>query len=268
MAAEPGAPSLEALQGKDLLDRLAVLHREHEQLFAQLTASERRFRGLAKAVWKVQEEERRRLARDLHDDLGQTLTALKIHLDLLHGRVQLESSSAGPAGGGAGLAGGLGDAIALAADALDTTRRLSHLLRPRVLDDLGLAAALEWLSRSLGEWTGFTVELAHSGLTPRLAADLETLAYRIVQEGLNNALKHSGAAGARVSAAASDGRLRLSVRDEGRGFDLAAESSHAGIGLASLRERAALFHGQLRVVSAPGAGVTLEAEIPLAAGDA
>lgn len=273
MPAEPGVPPLVEAAGAQLLEHLAALRSEHEQLFAQLAASERRFRGLAKAVWRVQEEERRRLARDLHDDLGQTLTALKIRLDLL--RTALPKAVTPAAGEAPGattgpavrLASGLDEAIALAADALDKTRRLSHLLRPRVLDDLGLAAALEWLARSLGEWTGFEVRLHHAGLDPRPPADLETLAYRIVQEGLNNALKHSGVHGAQVRAVAGEGRLSLSIQDQGRGFDPAGAAAASGFGLTSLYDRVTLFHGRLRILSAPGAGVTLEAELPLAAGE-
>ncbi len=267
MPADGGGPPLAEATGTQLLEHLAALRSEHEQLFAQLAASERRFRGLAKAVWRVQEEERRRLARDLHDDLGQTLTALKIRLDLLRAALPEAEPPSAAAGPGVRLGSGLDLAIALAADALDKTRRLSHLLRPRVLDDLGLAAALEWLARSLGEWTGFEVRLQHSGLDPRPPADVETLAYRIVQEGLNNAIKHSGAHGAQVRALAGDGRLSLFVQDQGRGFDPAGEAATSGFGLTSLHDRVTLFHGRLRVLSAPGAGVTLEAELPLAAGE-
>lgn len=252
----------------DLLERLELLRREQQEMFGELAASERRYRGLAKAVWKVQEEERRRLGRDLHDDLGQTLTALKIRLELLRRRLL---AAAGPEAAPepvAAVAAGLGEAIDIAAGAVEKTRRLSHLLRPQMLDDLGLGPALEFLARSLREGTGFDVRLERSGLEPRPSADLETLAYRIVQEALNNALKHSGAAGARVLAQGGEGRLRLTVRDEGRGFEPATAADAGGFGLSSLRDRVSLFHGRFRVLSSPGAGTAVEADLPLVTGEA
>lgn len=245
---------------RDIAERVRGITRENERLFQQLVSDERRFRGLAKAVWKVQEEERRRLARELHDGLGQTLTALTHQLE----RIQRES--AGPEGQAGDPKARLADAVELARSALRETRELSRLLRPPVLDDLGLLPALSWLARTLGERTGLTVELLASGLEERLETEMETLVFRTVQEGLTNVLKHAGTRRAEVRLARRGRSLEISVTDTGQGFDAAVlESSDgaAGSGLRGMRDRLELFGGRLTLRSAPGAGTVLTAVVPL-----
>jgi two-component system, NarL family, sensor kinase len=251
-----------------------ALHRiqkENQRLFHELMAQERRFRGLAKAVWRVQEEQRRQLAGELHDGLGQTLTALKIQLERLRDDWPADEATASRRVAGS---------VDLAATALAEARRLSRWLRPQVLDDLGLVPALTWLARSLGEWTGFeaTLELPGSAPAPeRLDPDLETLLFRVAQEGLNNALKHSGVGGAVVTLEVAPRRVSINIRDEGQGFDTAtllrgaeggpdASEAH-GSGLAGLKERVRVFGGRLTLVSRPGAGTTMEAVIHLVPDD-
>lgn len=248
----------------DLVERVRSIHRENERLFERLVAGEQRFRSLARAVWEVQEEERRRVARELHDGLGQTLTALKIRLVRTASREGVPPEIARDLAAGADLA----------TQALDEARRLAHLLRPQVLDDLGLVPALRWLGRTLGEWAGFRVDLdlaeGADAAEPddRLDPELETLAFRWVQEGLTNAMKHSGAGGATVRVERSADRLRLEIADAGRGFDVeealeGAESS-AGFGLRGLRERVELAGGRFEIRSgAPEGGTRLVAELPL-----
>lgn len=243
----------------DLIARIRGINEENERLFRRLVEGERRFRGLARAVWDVQEEERRRIARELHDGLGQTLTALKIRLERLGGRASAVSSE---------LAGEVAAAVEIAGVALAEARRLAHLLRPQMLDDLGLSAALRWLARTLGEWAGFGVTL-EAGLDPeaRFDPEIETLAFRLVQESLTNAMRHSGAAGARVSIAREEDRLTVVVSDRGRGFDPAAvlgpAEAASGFGLRGLRDRVELAGGSFRVVSRPGEGARIEASLPV-----
>lgn len=256
-AAEPASRSPEDAR-RDLALRLRDLARENERLFQQLTRDERRFRGLAKAVWKVQEDERRRLARELHDGLGQTLTALTHLLE----RMQRQG------GGEQGESHRLAHSLELARTALRETRELSRLLRPPVLDDLGLLPALAWLARTLGEQTGLAVELETAGLEERLEAEVETLVFRVVQEALTNVLKHAGAARAEVRVTRQEGSLELTVRDAGRGFDptiLESRAGATGSGLRGMRDRIELFGGRLHLRSAPGAGTSLSAVIPLPA---
>lgn len=241
----------------EVVHRVRQITREHEALYQELIEGERRFRTLARAVWKVQEEERRRLARELHDGLGQTLTALKNQLEHL----RRDSGSLAPE-----LEGRLGDAVELAHLALNETRELSRLLRPPILDDLGLQSALRWLARTFRQRTGLRVDLLAEGLEERLDADLETLIFRLVQEGLTNVLKHAGVESAAVEIARQDRWITLRITDGGRGFDpalaLAGTQEGSGSGLRGMRDRVALFGGRFHVVSGPGRGTTLEVQIP------
>lgn len=256
-----------------ILSRLREIEEENQRLFERLASSEVRFRSLARAVWRVQEEERRRLARDLHDGLGQTLTALKIRLDTL---------AAGTTAGGDGTGDAAADlraAAEVAAHALTEIRQLAHQLRPRVLDDLGLTAALAWLARTFGEWTGVEMVLDLQGLpdgpdAPRLPRELETLVFRTAQEAVNNAVKHANVKRVDVSVLADRSRLRLVVADQGVGFDLAdlyaRQSSEEpvkpeGFGLGGMRDRAELFGGRLELWSEPGEGTVVTVELPIPA---
>ena len=230
--------------------------RQNERLFQELLAGERRFRGLARSVWNVQEAERRRLARDLHDGIGQTLTALKQQLDVVE-----SSSAALPEP----VRERLRDAAELATQALHETRELSRLLRPQILDDLGLEPALRWLTRTFGERTGVALEVDLVGLDGRLPADLETLAFRVVQEALNNVSKHAGASRAQVLARCEGRELQLVVADDGRGFDVQARAdSPDGSGLRGLRDRVELFGGRIEIGSRPGKGTRIAARVPCA----
>lgn len=256
------------IEGADLVERLRTIHRENERLFERLVDGEQRFRSLARSVWEVQEEERRRVAHELHDGLGQTLTALKIRLERSARKDGIEAT----------LARELDASVQLAARALDEARRLAHLLRPQVLDDLGLFPALRWLARTLGEWTGFDVVLELEDPEPRedgaaverLEPELETLAFRVVQEGLTNAMKHSGTGGASVRVDCTESSLRLEVTDRGDGFDaqeaLAADRTSAGFGLRGMRERVELAGGRFELWSRAGAGsgTRLTVELPVA----
>ncbi len=229
----------------------------NERLFARLIEGERRFRSIAKAVWKVQEEERRRLARELHDGLGQTLTALTLQLERL--REKLERAALPE------LTGRLDDSVEMARLALNETRELSRLLRPPVLDDLGLAAALSWLARTLDQRTGLKVELELAALGERLDPDLETLLFRLIQEALTNVLRHSGAGCAQVALRRAGASLELRVTDAGRGFDPGAVLAGGanGSGLRGMRDRLELFGGRLHLTSAPGQGTEIAASVPL-----
>lgn len=254
--------------GPELLpQRLERLAREQERLFAELRSSERRYRRLARAVWQVEEEERRRLSREVHDGLGQTLTALRHLLERLAVRAEEGSEGAAPE-----LAAGLRRAEGIAAGALADARELSRLLRPPMLDDLGLFPALRWLARNLEESAGLRVDLElpaaeeddGAPADERLPPELETLVFRAVQEALNNVLKHAEAGRARVEVAVVGPRLRVTVRDAGAGFDPDATLSDAnvGAGLRGLQDRVELLGGRCRVASAPGRGTEVTLDLP------
>jgi signal transduction histidine kinase len=284
-AAPPEAPSspaaapdddLLAPAGGDVLTRVRRIGRENERLFEELLGAERRYRGLARAVWNVQEVERRRLARELHDGIGQTLTALKNHLDRLARKAEEIGSR---------FTEDLAAAAEMAGAAVHDTRELSRLLRPPVLDDLGLVPALSWLARTLEKRTGLAIELTFGGELAaggagargaerdepqraepeRLEPEVETVIFRVVQEALTNTLKHSGARRAEVTVTADRSEVRVRIADPGAGFDPDATFGGApatGVGLAGMRDRVELFGGRLTLVSAPGQGTEILLAVP------
>lgn len=254
---KPGPPEpVEATAIDEIAKRVEQISARNELLIERMFESEQRFRSLAKAVWKVQEEERRRLARELHDGIGQTLTALVNRLK----RSQ-------PAGGGSSSAE---DPLHIAEIALKDVRELSRLLRPPVLDDLGLKAGLHWLARIMREQTGLSVAIEWRGEDARLDPELETLIFRVAQEALNNVLKHSGRCEARLSARRHADRVEFEVTDSGRGFDMGKVLSPAGaapgLGLRGIRDRVELFSGQFTVESTAGRGTRLCVVVPLPEG--
>lgn len=245
-----GRPALE-----EIAERVRQISARNDLLLARMIDGEQHFRGLAKSVWRVQEEERRRLARELHDGVGQTLTAL-IN--------QLRRVRPGDGGNGA-----LQAAIEIAELALGDVREMSRLLRPAVLDDLGLRAGLTWLARTLHEHCGLDATLDWAaGADERLDPELETLIFRIAQEGLNNVIKHSGQHAAQIAVRRHAESLEFEIADGGRGFDalraLAPAQSAAGLGLRGMRDRVELFGGRFAIESAPGRGSRLRVVVPLA----
>jgi signal transduction histidine kinase len=192
---------------------------------------------LTQLLLRAQEEERRRIARELHDEAGQALTAAKIELDL-EGRTE---------------------ASALVARALEQVRDLSELLRPRALDDLGLASALRALVDDFGRRTRIDVSLETSDEEP-WAPDIALVVYRVAQEALTNVARHAGAKHAWVRLDREPGRARLVIEDDGRGLD-GAPRPH--LGLLGMRERVTLVGGELTLGSATAGGLRVEADLPL-----
>jgi two-component system sensor histidine kinase UhpB len=245
----------------DRLDRiaeqLARITSENAQLVERVSESERRFRRISKGVLHLQEEERGRISRDLHDGIGQLLTALKIQLELL----EREASSI------SALTSRVAGARELADAALEEVRQLSHVLRPQMLDDLGLEPTLRWLARTFQKRTGIAVELHIEGTERRDDADLETLVYRIVQEALTNVARHSGAERATVALRREPERLRVRIEDRGSGFApeplLSTGDDDRGFGLRAMRDRVEFVSGRFSIRSAPGKGTVVEADVPL-----
>ena len=214
---------------------LRVAQAELEQRVAERTAelsqANAALRAMSLRLVEVQEKERRFVAHELHDQLGQTLTGLKLVLEM-----SLKPTNPSQAESFA-------EALRLIDDLMERIRRLSVDLRPHMLDDLGLLPALEWHFRRFGKQTGIQVQLKRTATFNRLPPPIETAAYRIVQEALTNVARHSGAKEADVRLWAGDERLRVQVEDRGKGFQpeqaLAARNS---TGLAGMRERAEDHH--------------------------
>ena len=203
----------------------------------------------------AQEEERRTIARELHDDVGQMLTAMKVELAVAEHAIDA-------AGGPAQI---LSPTRSIADRALRTVRDLSHLLHPAMLDDLGLPEAVAAHLRGVGDRHGLRVELLRDGVDERLAPEVEAAAFRIVQEALTNVANHAQARSCRVFLQRLPHTLLVTVDDDGKGFDSASGDdgrARPGLGLIGIRERVALLHGTLRLESAPGKGTRLTVELP------
>jgi signal transduction histidine kinase len=216
-------------------------------------ASRRVERDALRRAVAAQELERSRLARELHDETGQSLTSILLTLRAIEDAETAEGRSRAVAKVREQLV-----------DTLQSVRRLAVELRPAALDDFGLQPALERLAALVGERTGLDVQVESALGGDRLPPPMETAVYRIVQEALTNAVKHAEARHASVVLTRKNGRVTVMVEDDGRGFDPAAATT--GIGLVGMRERVQLLDGRLVVESSPqrnGQGTTLVAEFPL-----
>ncbi|MBK8754123.1 MAG: PAS domain-containing protein [Candidatus Competibacteraceae bacterium] len=235
--------------------RAIVLHvdiTERKQAEELLQASSQRLKALSRRLLLVQEEERRTLARELHDDFGQQLTALKLNLGLLNNR-SLDTVGHRR----------IADCLEIVNHTLERVRDTALNLRPSILDDLGLSAALHWYARRQAERAGCVIEVRDC--VPPLSPDLETAVFRIVQEAVNNAIRHSAARTIDIAVEISHQRLLLAIRDDGTGFapEEKPTEDRRGMGLMNMRERVELLGGQFALTSWQGGGTVIEAEIPL-----
>jgi two-component system, NarL family, sensor histidine kinase DevS len=213
--------------------------------------SERIASDSLRRVVEAQELERRRLARELHDETGQALTSILLGLKALEERTDDPDSRAAT-----------GELRELVVSTLQDVRRLAVELRPSALDDFGLVAALERLAASFAEQTGIAVDFQTALADERLPEEVETALYRIVQESLTNVVKHARARRVSILLARQNGAVKAVVEDDGRGFDPAGESDD-GFGLVGMRERLALLGGRLEVESGRDGGTTIAAEVPV-----
>ncbi len=215
-----------------------------------LVGYQERLRELSQRALSAQEEERRRIARELHDDPAQSLTALLVLLKMLHDRQQPTDGTV------------LRELIDLTSATLESIRAIAQELRPPVLDDLGLPAALEGLAAQYRQRFGLLVHVQVRGQRQRLAPEVELALYRIAQEALTNVAKHAETDRASVELEFEPSRVTLRISDAGKGFQL-SEALGNGLGLFSMRERVQLVHGTLDVRTAPGAGTRIDVAVPL-----
>ncbi|HYR63182.1 MAG TPA: GAF domain-containing protein [Actinomycetota bacterium] len=235
----------EAILGKGIQDALRRAGDRERELREELEAHSR-------VVVAAQEAERRRIARELHDEIGQALTGLALSLANLE-------RDAPPA-----LRANLAEARAGMGELVTRVHDFSLALRPAMLDDLGLLPALLWLMEHVhSAQTGLRVDLDHQGLDRRFSWEVETAAYRIVQEALHNVARHAATDRAEVRCLAEGDELYIEVRDEGIGFNPRAIRAHTTSGLRGMQERARLLGGQLKVESAQGKGTRVVARLPV-----
>jgi two-component system sensor histidine kinase UhpB len=213
---------------------------------AMLDRLEDERRNSGRRALLAQEGERRRIARELHDDVGQTLTGVVLQLDALHGRT------------GPDVAADVAMVQESAREGVEKIREIARGLRPQALDEFGLRSALVSLASTVSDQTGITVRHRLESELPPLAPEQELAIYRVAQEGLTNAVRHAEAGAVEVALSAADGSIALEVRDDGRGID--HDPSGSGGGLTGMRERAMLVGGRL-TVDGGGRGTVVRLEV-------
>jgi two-component sensor histidine kinase len=234
--------------------QLALTHSQLESVLLQRTAE---LQNLSKRLLKVQDEEKRKLSRDLHDSTGQTLAALKISVSFLHESCKQDKAA---------MAYVL-EVAELADQAIAEIRTMSYLLHPPLLDEVGFACAAEWYVEGFAKRSGVTVHLDIATDRPRLPMSVEVALFRVLQESLTNVHRHSGASEVSVCFRHQLGKVILEMRDNGTGISaerlkrLREGNAEAGVGLAGMRERLHDLHGKLEIESV-GHGTTLRAIVP------
>jgi PAS domain S-box-containing protein len=233
---------------KKARDELSLYSRDLERQVRKRTAEIRRLSG---GIMAAQEQERAAIARGLHDELGQVLTALRLEAVWLAERVRdLDDKAAERAR----------MMVRLIDDTIDEVRSIALRLRPRILDDLGLVEALEWFTADFERRTGIACTFTVAGSLPEIADTLATAAYRITQEALTNVARHAGADQVDVRLTA-DSRLEIVITDNGRGLDPGELAASGGLGIAGMRERAMLVGGSLEVDAGPGRGTRVRFQV-------
>ena len=227
---------------------------DRARAYDELRAKEEARGRLVQQLITAQEDERRRIARELHDETGQALTALVVNLDFLVRQPSLDEAA---------LRQRIAGVRDMAEDTLAEVRRVIHEMRPTVLDDLGLEAAIKWLVKKY-EPSGLAVTVEVRGLERRLPGHVEIIIFRVVQEACTNTVKHAQATKLHVRVAREGDHVAVEISDDGRGIPDGKSNRPTGIGLAGLKERVALAGGQVTIGSgADGSGTRVYAELPV-----
>jgi signal transduction histidine kinase len=228
---------------------------ERKRTEEELLASREQLRELSAYLEAIREEERRRIALEIHDELGQLLTALKMDVALLKMRVVADAEATRK----------IDDIRELVEKTIWMVRNVASHLRPAALN-FGIVSALEWLAEDFSRRNGMPCQLVVRGGEPSLADAHATAVFRIVQESLTNVSRHAGASRVAVTLVSTDLALDLRVSDDGQGFDLDSAQGGYSYGLLGMSERARLIGGTLQIDSAPGAGTMVSINLPLDGG--
>ncbi len=229
------------------------LERQTRLRYDELVRSRGELERLSARLVDAQETERRNLSRELHDEVGQTLGALLVDF----GRLSAALGECTPE-----VKAMVDQMKSVAERSVRSVRNLALLLRPSMLDDLGLVAALEWQGREISRNSEMEVDVQSENVSEDLPDEYNVTTYRLVQEALNNAVRHSGARNARVRVEQNGKQIRVSVNDDGRGFDPARSR---GMGILGMEERVRRLGGRIEFHSEPGRGTTITAELPIEA---
>jgi signal transduction histidine kinase len=223
-------------------------------LEAEASAHFRQIQKLSARLVEAQEDERRSISRELHDEVGQSLTGVLVEMANLSTLTRARDVDA--------AAAKAEEIKKLVESSIGVVRDMALLLRPAMLDDLGLVPALEWQAREVSKRTGIWVKVLAENVSEQLPEEHKTCVYRVVQEALHNCVQHAGARIATVTVQQEPGRLLLTVRDDGKGFDFRRQK---GMGLLGIKERATHLGGTFAVESQPGGGALLRVSLPLEA---
>jgi signal transduction histidine kinase len=267
-AEEKARNAYKDLEGQ-VQDRTADLERINQTLRDEISErmraeeairhSQAQLRRLASELTLAEERERRAIASDLHDHIGQALAVIRARLRQMQSTAMFS-----------GMEKDIEDTLALLDQTIQSARTLTFEISPPVLYDLGLGPALQWLCRQFQKKHGLRAEMTSEGSGPSIPDDIQITIFRSVQELLLNAAKHARASSVRVHLAQLPAALRVEVRDDGEGFDASCEAAsmddHGGFGLFSIRERLRILGGALGVSSSPGRGAAFTLDVPLAGG--
>ncbi len=238
---------------RDITEKKAA-EEMREKLFNKLIEAQNVMKTLSRKLIQVQEMERRNIARELHDEIGQTLTAIKI--DIMNAMKNISADGQSQ----------LKDTIQLVEGTLNNVRELSLQLRPSILDDLGLIPAVRWYIDRQVQRTGINAKVITKQPEIKLSAEFQIASYRIIQEAVNNIMKHSQAKNMAIEIDARENELHVTITDDGKGYDvIAARKNAAGgvsVGVLGMQERAELVGGWMDIYSKPGKGTTIHAIFP------
>ncbi len=234
------------------MSKILRLEAETAARYQEIATARAELKRLSARLVEAQENERRSISRELHDEVGQALTGIRVELANLSRKIRSKEVD--------GLDVKVDEIKELVEDSVGVVRNMALLLRPSMLDDLGLVPALQWQAREVSKRTGLKVKVAAEGVSEELPEDHKTCIYRIVQEALHNCEQHSAAAMVRVTVRQESSRILLAIQDDGKGFDAHQER---GMGLLGMQERVSHLGGTFSVESLPGRGAIVCIVLPL-----
>jgi signal transduction histidine kinase len=234
------------------MSKILRLEAETAARYQEIATAREELKQLSARLVEAQENERRSISRELHDEVGQALTGIRVELANVSRKIRGKDVD--------GLDAKVDEIKQMIDDSVGVVRNMALLLRPSMLDDLGLVPALQWQAREVSKRTGVRVKVAAEGVSEDLPEDHKTCIYRVVQEALHNCVQHSQASMVRVTVQQEPGRILLAIQDDGKGFDAQQER---GMGLLGMQERVSHLGGTFSVESLPGDGAIVCIVLPL-----